>query len=98
MRRFFNVMQGPNLNDMDFTTIQNARADVVGELEAIIQYANHLRQTDKLSAQLTINDIMREEEVHVGELMALLFKLDPEFKTHFDKGVQEFNERLTRNQ
>lgn len=40
---------------------------------------------------------MEEEQVHVGELMALLFKLDPGFKERFDKGVKEFNERLAIN-
>lgn len=96
MRQYFRVMQD-NFNDMDFRTIQNAREDVIGEFDAIIQYANHLRSTDNLAAQVTTRSIMQEEMVHVGELMALLFRLDPDFKRHFDEGVQEFNDRLTRN-
>lgn len=96
MRNYFRVMQD-NFNDMDFRTIQNAREDLVGELDAIIQYSTHLRATDNLAAQVTTKSIMQEEMVHVGELMALLFRLDPEFKKQFDKGVEEFNDRLTRN-
>lgn len=96
MRNYFRVMQD-NFNDMDFRTIQNAREDLVGELDAIIQYSAHLRATDNLAAQVTTRSIMQEEMVHVGELMALLFRLDPEFKKQFDKGVEEFNDRLTRN-
>lgn len=97
MRRFINILQDNNLNDNDFRTVQNAREDIVGELDAIIQYATHLRQTSSLSAQITIKSIIEEEQVHVGELMALLFKLDPGFKTRFDEGVKEFNDRLTIN-
>ena len=97
MRRFFNVLQDQNLSDADFVTTQNARLDLIGELEAIDGYAMHLRQANKLSAQLTIKDILKEEQVHVGELMALLFKLDPDFKSNFDKGVEEFNNRIATN-
>ena len=96
MRNYFRVMQD-NFNDMDFRTIQNAREDLVGEIDAIIQYAAHLRATDNRAAQLTTRDIMQEEMVHVGELMALLFRLDSDFKKKFDEGVNEFNDRLARN-
>jgi len=97
MRRFIQVLADQNFSDNDFRTIQNARQDLIGELEAIDQYALHLRQASKLSAELTTRDIMEEEETHVGELMALLFKLDPEFKKRFDMGVEEFNQRQTIN-
>ena len=96
MRNYFRVMQD-NFNEMDFRTIQNAREDVIGELDAIIQYSNHLRSTDNLAAKTTIKHILDEEMVHVGELMTLLFRLDPEFKKQFDKGANEFNENLTKN-
>lgn len=97
MRRYFTVMQDNNLNDNEFRTIQGVREDIIGELDAIIQYSNHLRQTTSLATQVTTRSIIEEEEVHVGELMALLFRLNPTFKSNFDKGVQEFNERLARN-
>lgn len=96
MRNYFRVMQD-NFNDMDFRTIQNAREDLVGEIDAIIQYANHLRATDNLAAQTITKNIMHEEMVHVGELMSLLFRLDPDFKKFFDQGVNEFNDLITRN-
>ena len=96
MRNYFRVMQD-NFNDMDFRTIQNAREDLVGEIDAIIQYSNHLRATDNRAAQLTTRDIIHEEMVHVGELMSLLFRLDPDFKKYYDEGVNEFNDRLARN-
>ena len=97
MRRFFNIMQDNTLNDNDFRTIQNAREDLIGELDAIMQYANHLRQTNTLSAQITTRSIMEEEEIHVGELLALLYRLDPTFKAQVEKGMKEFNDRLAIN-
>lgn len=97
MRRFFNIMQDNTLNDNDFRTIQNAREDLIGELDAIMQYANHLRQTNSLSAQITTRSIMEEEEIHVGELLALLYRLDPIFKAQVERGMKEFNDRLAIN-
>lgn len=72
-------------------TTQNARADIIGELEAIIQYQAHFDETTDESARETIADIMKEEKLHVGQLFGLLFSLDEEAKTQFEKGLHEFN-------
>ena len=90
--RFFNVLDNSNNRGNNFTTLQNARLDVVGELEAIVQYENHLAQTNEESAKRAISDIVKEEKLHVGQLMGLIFKLDPESKEQFYKGLEEFNE------
>lgn len=90
MRRFFSLVDNQNRPNK-FLTIQNAREDIIGELDAIIQYENHLEQTADMAAQQTIRDIAREEKLHVGQLFGLLFSLDPESKTQFEKGVEEFN-------
>ncbi len=91
MRRFFNILDFNSQNRTnDFITIQNARADIIGELEAIIMYENHLEQTNDINAQNTIKDIVKEEKLHVGQLFGLLFKLDPESKIQFEKGIKEF--------
>lgn len=74
----------------NFITAQNAREDIIGELEAIIQYENHLEQTSDMSAKNTIRDILKEEKLHVGQLFGLLFQLDPESKTQFENGLKEF--------
>ncbi len=89
MRRLFNIY---NTNDMtnNFKTIQNAREDIIGELDAIIQYENHLMETNNDSVKETISDIVKEEKLHVGQLFGLLFSLDPESKTQFEKGLKEF--------
>ena len=78
-----------NLINHNITT-QNTRADIIGELEAINQYENHLEVTDDQAAKKTIEDIVREEKVHVGHLFGLLFQLDPESKKQFEVGYQEF--------
>ncbi len=73
-------------------TAQNTRADIIGELEAIIQYENHLDITEDAAAKQTIRDIVNEEKMHVGQLFGLLFQLDPISKTQFERGYQEFVE------
>ncbi len=88
MKSIFNILNNQSNN---YSTIQNCRADIIGELEAIIQYNAHLEQTDNEKAKETINDIMLEEMVHVGQLFGLLFYLNPESKTQFEKGLNEFN-------
>ncbi len=90
MRRTFNIFNTSNL-DNQFKTIQNTRCDIIGELDAIIQYENHLFETDNQSAQATIRDIVNEEKVHVGQLFGLLFYLDPDSKKYFEQGLNEFN-------
>jgi len=89
--RFFNILDNSNNRNNEFSTLQNARLDVVGELEAIVQYENHLMQTNDESAKKAIRDIVKEEKLHVGQLMGLIFKLDPESKEEFYKGLEEFN-------
>lgn len=71
-------------------TIQNTRADIIGELDAIIQYENHLDVTDNQMAKQVIRHIVTEEKMHVGELFGLLFHLDPDSKKQFELGYQEF--------
>ena len=92
MKGFFNIMDNSANRTNQFTTVQNARLDAVGELEAIVQYETHLAQTNDESAKKTISDIIKEEKLHVGQLFGLIFSLDPESKTQFEKGLAEFNE------
>lgn len=91
MKNLFNVLSNQNSN-MQTMTAQNARLDIIGELEAIVQYQTHYDATDDINAKKTIYDIMEEEKVHVGQLFGLLFSLDPSSKTQFQKGLDEFNE------
>ncbi|MBO5394970.1 MAG: ubiquinone biosynthesis protein COQ7 [Clostridia bacterium] len=93
MKAIFNILDtSANKTNNHFLTLQNARLDLVGELEAIVQYENHLMQTNNQAAQAAIRDIAKEEKVHVGQLMGLIFSLDIESKEMFEKGLKEFNE------
>ena len=90
MKGFFNIMDNSANRTNQFTTVQNARLDVVGELEAIVQYETHLSQTNDEVAKKTISDIVKEEKLHVGQLFGLIFSLDPESKIQLEKGLAEF--------
>lgn len=94
---FLNGMNSGNFNQnavMDFDTLQNARKDLIGELEAIIQYDEHLHRTNVELAQETWINIRNEEIVHVGELLGLLCYLAPYQKQLIEQGLKEFDERL----
>ena len=83
-------------NSNKFETLQQARKDLMGEIEAIIQYDYHAYSTQGSAARQTWISIKNEELNHVGELLALLNYLDPSQKQHVEKGVEEFNEILSK--
>lgn len=79
-----------------FETLQNARKDLVGELQAIIEYDDHIRQTNVEIAKTTWENIRNEELTHVGELLGLLNYLAPYQKSFVEQGLNEFNDRLNK--
>lgn len=83
-------------NANKFETLQQARKDLMGEIEAIIQYDYHAYSTQDNVARQTWISIKNEELNHVGELLALLNYLDPSQKQHVEKGIEEFNEILNK--
>lgn len=77
--------------------IQAIRINIAGELEAIFLYDAHVQATDIELAKKVIGDIRDEEKAHVGELMTLLYALDPKEAEFFASGraeVQEMMEEL----
>ena len=78
---------------ISFDTLQKARQDLMGEIQAVIEYDAHIRSTNDKYARLTWQDIKNEELVHVGELLGLLNYLDPEQLEYVKKGFTEFYER-----
>lgn len=70
------------------------RKDIVGELEAIIQYDNHYNSTDNPAAKAVWADIRDEEKVHVGELFTLLNYLEPSDAKFFIEGQEETKKLL----
>ena len=85
-------------------TIHAVREDIKGEYDAIRQYEEHVNLYRMLFAEsgnevfnqliAVTQDIIREEEVHVGELNELLNKVDPEQMQKFEEGVREAQEKL----
>ena len=80
----------------DFETLQKVRKDLVGEIDAIIQYDEHIYNTTNPLAKETWENIKKEEIIHVGELMALLNYLDPSQKEYFLKGWKEASDRINK--
>ena len=72
--------------------IQALRLDIAGELEATYLYDAHVQGTDDAMAKKVLTDIRDEENVHVGELITLLKRLDPkeaEFLLHGEAEVKK---------
>lgn len=65
------------------------RMDIMVELDAIVHYDKHIRNTDNKLAKQVWTDIRDEERVHVGELFTLLATLCPEEAKFFAKGERE---------
>ena len=78
---------------MSFDTLQKARQDLIGEIQAVIEYDFHIHSSNDRVARQTWQSIKNEELVHVGELLALISYLDPEQKQFVQKGFSEFYER-----
>ena len=83
-------------NGTNFEILQKARRDLIGEVQAIIDYAEHIHTSDDAVANATWQDIIHEEMVHVGELLALLDYLNPSQRRFVEEGIREFNERMKR--
>ncbi|MGN1201276.1 MAG: ferritin-like domain-containing protein [Candidatus Caccovivens sp.] len=90
----YNAYNQDNFNS--FQTLQDARKDLIGEIEAVMQYDDHVQTSTNNAARQTWINIRDEELMHVGELLALLNYLNPEQKKFVEQGVNEFNERLRR--
>ena len=80
----------------DLAVLQKARQDLIGELDAIIQYDEHLASASNAIAQATWEDIRNEELVHVGELLGLIYYLAPYQKQYVEQGIKEFTARVQK--
>ena len=53
------------------------REDLIGELQAINQYQEHVLDLENEEAVNTLEHIIEEEKEHVAELLKLIQNLDP---------------------
>ena len=92
-----NAFVQQNINSSyDFETVQKARKDLVGEIQAIIEYDEHIHTSTNKAAIQIWKDIRDEELVHVGKLMGLLNFLEPYQKQFVEEGIKEFNETISK--
>ena len=89
-----NLPKNDSGNTVDFEALQNARRDLIGELDAVIQYDDHIHGTGNHAARATWEDIRDEELVHVGELLGLILYLAPYQRKFVEEGLKEFDERI----
>ena len=89
MRNFYSL-ESSSVN----TLAQQTRLDIIGELDAIIQYEKHIASSTDTTYRKTLTDIVNEEKLHVGQLFGLLFMLDPTSKEQFEKGLNEFTQDM----
>jgi rubrerythrin len=57
--------------------LQMLREDLIGELQAINQYDDHILNLENEGAVTTLEHIIEEEKEHVVELLRLIQNLDP---------------------
>lgn len=81
-----------NMSNENFVTLQKARKDLIGEIQAIIDYDEHIHSSTNINAIHTWEHIRNEELNHVGELLALLNTLAPYQRKFVESGIQEFLE------
>ncbi|MBA7504619.1 hypothetical protein ES706_03265 [subsurface metagenome] len=67
--------------DDDSRNVENdlemIREDLIGELQAINQYQQHIESLENEEVVTTLEHIMEEEKEHVAELLKILSVLDP---------------------
>ena len=83
-----------NSNITDFGILQKARQDLIGEIKAIIEYDNHIKNTTNRIAKETWQNIKNEELTHVGELLAFINYIDESGQKYIQQGINEFNLRI----
>ena len=57
--------------------LEMLREDLIGELQAINQYEEHILGLENEEAVTMLEHIVEEEKEHVAELLALIQELDP---------------------
>ena len=68
------------------------RAAIIGELDAINLYEQLAALTDNKDIRKVMLDIAKEEKTHVGELQAMLLRLDREQVEELKQGKKEVEE------
>ena len=70
---------------MDNKTLKNLREDLVGELQAINQYQEHIEEIDNEEIKKVLEHIRDDEKEHFAELTKIIRKLDEIQEKKFQK-------------
>ncbi len=70
---------------MNNKDLKNLRQDLVGELEAINQYQEHIDETDNEEIKKVLSHIRDDEKEHVAEVTKIIRKLDTTQEEKFQK-------------
>ena len=70
---------------MNNKDLKNLREDLIGELEAINQYQEHIDETDNEEIKKVLAHIKDDEKEHVAELTKIIRKLDITQEEKFQK-------------
>jgi rubrerythrin len=70
---------------MNNKDLNNLRQDLVGELEAINQYQEHIDEIDDEEIKKVLIHIMNDEKEHVAELTKVIRKVDEIQEEKFQK-------------
>jgi rubrerythrin len=65
--------------------LEMLREDLIGELQAINQYQEHIESLENEEAVTTLEHIIEEEKEHFAELVNLIQRLDPVQAEKFKK-------------
>ncbi len=67
--------------------LEMLREDLIGELQAINQYQEHIESLENEEAVTTLEHIIEDEKEHVAELVKLIQNLDPVQAEKFKKEI-----------
>ena len=70
---------------MDNKTLKSLREDLIGELEAINQYQEHIDEIDDDEAKKILGHIRDDEKEHFAELTKIIRKIDEVQEAKFQK-------------
>ena len=72
--------------------ILQIRACISAEYDAIKMYTTLAEQCDNELVQKTLINIAKEERIHAGEFLALLFRLSPDEPNLYEQGLKEVDD------
>ena len=70
---------------MNNKDVNNLREDLIGELQAINQYQEHIDATDNEAIKKVLSHIRDDEKEHFAELTKLIRQLDETQEEKFQK-------------